>query len=261
MLIAGAAEFVNSVLDFSNQWHWLVLSMVYAFVINDLFMHRICSHNMFPLNVKSITYKVLTFFSSVNQSYDTVINIVIWHRYHHRYSDQGAVDNINHRLFWHGNAWCMPFAGFGAMATVPDIEHVMKRAAAMQPDMMTDKWTQWCNRYSLAISIVTMSMMYFVCPIILFKIILLGRLMITLAMIAVSACHRLNFPLNYRNFDTKDESCNNLLLHYLFLGFFAGMLQNNHHGRPKLEYLGIRWYEVDPSWPILKLFRYLMEKK
>lgn len=261
MLLAGFNEFVITISDFANQWYWLLAATIYAFTLNDTFMHRICSHNMFPINVKSITYKVLTFLGSVNQSYETVRDLVVVHRYHHYYSDQGAPDNINHRLFWHGFAWSMPFAGFGPQPEFPDIENVLKKVFVTQRDIMTDTWTYICWRYSLPLSIVAQVTLYFLCPILLFKVILMGRLMITFGMIAVSACHRLNFPLNYRNFETKDESCNNLVLHYLFLGFFAGMLQNNHHGRPKVENLGMHWYEIDSSWPILKLLRYLMEKK
>lgn len=261
MLFLGLGELVDSIADFSNQWYWIVLAMTYAFVMNDLFMHRICSHGMFEINVKSKTYKLLTYLSSVNQSYETVLEIVVFHRYHHIYSDNGTADNINHRIFWFGSAWSMPFAGLFVKPTFPDLENVVKKVYRTHHGIMTDHWTYFCYKYSLSISIVTQLALYFICPILLFKIILMGRLIITLGMMAVSLCHRLYFPLNYRNFKTNDESSNNLVLHYLFLGLFAGMLQNNHHGRPKLEYLGVRWYEVDTTWPILKLLRYLMEKK
>ena len=47
-------------------------------------------------------------------------------------------------------------------------------------------------------------------------------------------------PGNYRNFDTKDNSHNNILFDW-----WAGTWHNNHHNNPKSETDKVKWYEFD----------------
>ncbi len=54
--------------------------------------------------------------------------------------------------------------------------------------------------------------------------------------------HRKGF-IGYRNFDTKDNSQNNVLLGYL--GWGQGW-HNNHHYSPKSFNFGRKWWEIDP---------------
>jgi fatty-acid desaturase len=51
-------------------------------------------------------------------------------------------------------------------------------------------------------------------------------------------CHR----GGYRNFDTKDQSTNNLVLGWLGMGFGW---HNNHHANPGKLILTEKWWELD----------------
>jgi fatty-acid desaturase len=73
--------------------------------------------------------------------------------------------------------------------------------------------------------------------------------------------HIKDVPASYRNFNTNDTTSNNILLHYLFLGMFAGMLQNNHHGQPRSVRPNDKWWELDTSLPFVLALKYAMEKK
>jgi fatty-acid desaturase len=98
--------------------------------------------------------------------------------------------------------------------------------------------------------------------VLLFKVILPGRVLLTLMTgLAGTFGHMKHFPLSYRNQDTPDTTSNSLLPHYLFLGLFAGMLQNNHHAYPRAEAPNPRRFELDTSWPLVRLLRLLLERR
>ena len=75
------------------------------------------------------------------------------------------------------------------------------------------------------------------------------------------AGHVKNFPLSYRNYNTNDTTSNNMIFHLMFFGLFAGMLQNNHHGRPNAESPNPKWWEIDTSLPIVKYLKFTMQKR
>jgi stearoyl-CoA desaturase (delta-9 desaturase) len=56
----------------------------------------------------------------------------------------------------------------------------------------------------------------------------------------------------YRNFETKDgdKSKNTLIFDFLTAG---ELFQNNHHARPMNPNFGARWFEVDPTWSIIRV--------
>ena len=55
----------------------------------------------------------------------------------------------------------------------------------------------------------------------------------------------------YRNFPgEKDHSKNTLFIDFLMLG---ELFQNNHHKLPNRANFAVKWYEFDPTYPIVKL--------
>lgn len=58
----------------------------------------------------------------------------------------------------------------------------------------------------------------------------------------------------YANFDNNDQSKNSLLFDILMLG---ELFQNNHHRMPFKPNFATKWYEVDPTYPAVKLLSWL----
>jgi len=58
--------------------------------------------------------------------------------------------------------------------------------------------------------------------------------------------------LGYQSFDTKDNSCNNILL---FPIVFGDAWHNNHHADPGNPNFGKRWWELDTTFWLIKLLR------
>lgn len=59
--------------------------------------------------------------------------------------------------------------------------------------------------------------------------------------------------LGYRNYNIKDDSVNSPLL---FCLIFGEAWHNNHHGDPRnANYGGKHWWELDPTWYIIKILK------
>jgi stearoyl-CoA desaturase (delta-9 desaturase) len=55
-----------------------------------------------------------------------------------------------------------------------------------------------------------------------------------------------------RRFNTRDDSRNNW---WVALITFGEGWHNNHHAHPTSARHGLAWYEFDPSWLLLRVFR------
>lgn len=58
----------------------------------------------------------------------------------------------------------------------------------------------------------------------------------------------------YSNHDNDDHSKNSLPLDFLMMG---ELFQNNHHKSPNSVNFANRWFEFDPSYPIIKMMHFL----
>ena len=58
----------------------------------------------------------------------------------------------------------------------------------------------------------------------------------------------------YSNYDNDDHSKNTLPLDFLMMG---ELFQNNHHKSPNSVNFASRWFEFDPSYPIIKMLHAL----
>lgn len=261
MLILGSIEIVKIFQHFSIQWFWLILATYYTITVNETFVHRICGHKLFLVNVKSWTYKLLVFIASADLGHGPVRALAIGHRAHHIYADQGDADPANVKKFWFGMACALPFRGWFKNPKIPNPKSFLSKSYRLHREIIDDPWTKFCEKYQILISITYVVLLYFLFPTFLFKVVLPGRVILVISLLLIGFCHSKNVPLTYRHVNTADDSNNNLILHYMFLGIFSGFLQNNHHSYPNLLNLGRTWYEIDTSAPMAYLLKFLIEKK
>jgi stearoyl-CoA desaturase (delta-9 desaturase) len=58
----------------------------------------------------------------------------------------------------------------------------------------------------------------------------------------------------YQNYNNNDKSRNTLVFDLLMMG---ELFQNNHHSRSKRANFASQWWEIDPTYPIIKLLSFL----
>ncbi|MDP4217901.1 MAG: fatty acid desaturase, partial [Bacteroidota bacterium] len=58
----------------------------------------------------------------------------------------------------------------------------------------------------------------------------------------------------YSNYDNHDQSKNMLPVDLLMMG---ELFQNNHHRRPNDPNFAKRWWEIDPSYPLIRMLHVL----
>jgi fatty-acid desaturase len=260
--IIGAMALADTLVHFSTQWYWFVLATFYTVTLNELFCHRICTHRLFELDTNSITYKVLTFLLTVDLAWSPLTTMCTVHLNHHMYSDQGDRDNLNWRRYWYNICTLSPIAYLYQKPTnYPHEEQFFAQQREIFKSVLDDTWTFFVEEYRLILTILYWLILYILAPLVLFKVIFMGRLLMSVYMAMVSiGCH-VKLPGNYRNFDTSDTTYNNLIFHYLTLGLFSSMLHNNHHSKARNLNNAHCWYEIDTGALIIKLLKVLLEKK
>jgi stearoyl-CoA desaturase (Delta-9 desaturase) len=58
----------------------------------------------------------------------------------------------------------------------------------------------------------------------------------------------------YQNHDNNDKSKNSLIFDFLMMG---ELFQNNHHKLPNSMNFASKWYEIDPTYPVIKLLTWM----
>jgi stearoyl-CoA desaturase (delta-9 desaturase) len=58
----------------------------------------------------------------------------------------------------------------------------------------------------------------------------------------------------YRNFDSSDDSKNTLAFDFVTLG---ELFQNNHHRFGQSPNFAVRWFEIDPTYQVMRALAWL----
>ena len=58
----------------------------------------------------------------------------------------------------------------------------------------------------------------------------------------------------YVNYETRDRSRNTLNLDFLLMG---ELFQNNHHKFPSRANFAVKWFEFDPTYPLMRLLQFM----
>lgn len=259
ILAIGLYELVDIIQNFSSDWWYIVVGLLYSSTINEIFGHRICGHQPFKVNVQSLTYKILTFLITIDNGSDSPRSMALYHNVHHQYLNTKFDVAFLNNCWW---SWALafPLRYFDINRGLPPGgETFIKQNYKRYQNIVDDRWTIFCYRHQVFLSIVTFTALYFIAPVILFKIMFVGRTVYTFGLLCHTLCHYSWMPFNYKNTKTKDDAYNNLVLHYLTFGLFSTYaLQDNHHHYPTAINIGRQWYEIDSTYPIMRLLKKLL---
>lgn len=222
-------------------WHWLLLSffgwILFGKIGGEIGFHRLFAHRSF----KTALWKerVLLLLGSLNclgSSYG-------WcgtHRIHHKHSDTAKDPQSPLHYKWY-NIWLVNW--------IP-----VTFSPRLVRDFMRDPWHVFLHNN------------YFIFVCITYTVLALIDIRLAVFLISVSAvytfhtssllidivCHK----WGYRNFDTPDNSRNNIIVNILMLG--SG-LHNNHHADSKNPFYKVKPWEWDFPGYIVKYI--LMDKE
>lgn len=262
--IVGSYELYDTMTHFSTQWYWYVLALVYTVTINDLFVHICCGHNLYPMDTTRPGYRILTFLATVDHAWGPITSMCLVHLNHHLYSDQGNKDVSNWRIHWYNMGILSPINYlYQAPTDFPDRKKYFANQNKKFAYILDDTWLFIIEEYSNILTILFWLLLWLICPIILFKIIFMGRVMISILTLFPGMFGHTKILGGYRNFNTPDKSYNNLIPHYLCLTLFPTILQNNHHGQLYTIEKGHRhrWFEIDLSKYVVRAIKYFTEKR
>ncbi|HQT38127.1 MAG TPA: acyl-CoA desaturase [Acidocella sp.] len=220
---------------FMNQnWRWWLLAGVMYFLMSCLGLtvtyHRFLTHRSFTM----AKWKEYLFccFGAVGCT-GSPLGWVVVHRVHHAHADKPGDPHS------------------------PSLRHLEILAGRL--DFSFNKWTmrrmvnepfhRLLHEYYFLWLLAWAVILFVISP----KILLFGLLVPAGILLNVSSLSNyLNHKIGYRNFDTDDDSTNNVLIALLAWG--EGW-HNNHHRNPRAWNLQSRWWELDPTAWVIRCVR------
>ena len=202
----------------------------FAVVTLETFLHRYCSHKAFELDKKIETF--LLYCSTFTLQPPALVwapNHITHHRYSDKEGDSHPASNGWRTWFWWNTYKNNMISG-----------HTVKRL--LKNKHFRIQYENYFKIYYMfMIPCLLISPFYTLCMILIPATFCFHTSSITNVL-----CHTLGW--GYRNFDTNDNSVN--------INIFpinCATLHNNHHANPTSINNGVKWYEIDSAYYVIKL--------
>jgi len=225
--------------------HWYLSLFCQTF-----FLHRYSAHKMFQMNKFWERFFYLLTYLSQGSSYLSPRAYAILHRMHHAFSDTEKDPHSPHHT---KNIFSM-------MWETKDIYNAVlyrKRAIETRFERNYPEWSfieklggSWFSRLgwiALYTTFYVLAYIYLDMHWIFFFLLPIHFLM---GPIHGAIVNWSGHKYGYQNFDNQDKSKNSLIFDVLMMG---ELFQNNHHKRPNSLNFGSKWFEFDPTYPVIKL--------
>lgn len=193
--------------------------------------HRLFSHRQFETNQ---IFEALLAVLGTLAAYAPVLYWSANHRYHHKHSDTELDPSSPEKYgFWESFLW---YRLRQSALNKIDINNYCVKKIIKNPVLRI------INKNFLVINVFVSLLLLLISPTAFFSAYIFPVFIEHLRINLVSSLSHLPLPLNYRNFSTKDNSYNNIILGYLTFGF---AWHNNHHHNERQVNLSYNWWEVD----------------
>ena len=225
--------------------HWFL-----SLFFQTFFLHRYAAHGMFTMSKfwERIFY-ILTFITQ-GSSFLNPRAYAIMHRMHHAYSDS---EDDPHSPHHSKNIFHMMKKMYDEYMNILDNRHREKFSSRTIPEWETfERFTpRWGSRLAFGIGY-TMFYLAFAPN---FWVYLLLPIHFLMGPIHGTIVNWFGHKWGYVNYhETKDKSRNTLPVDFLMLG---ELFQNNHHRFPMKPNFANKWFELDPSYTVLRLLSLL----
>lgn len=223
-----------------NATHWWWLAFIIGFICIKMFgisagYHRLFCHKGF--STSKFIKRILLYFAMLAGQGGPIYWIGIHRGYHHRHSDKDKDAHSPIHGFWHSYIlWMFKMQSMSIKSVI---------------DLMRDADMVFAHKHYLKI-LWTSHLMLFLIDINLWLYLLVLPAFITLHIffIQTSVTH---LPwAGYKNYYTGDNSVN---VPWLFPILLGEAWHNNHHGEGRNPNYGRKWWELDPTYYLIKLIR------
>lgn len=226
---------------------FFVLHWYLSLFSQTFFLHRYAAHGLFSMNKFWEKFFYLFTYITQGSSYLIPRAYAILHRMHHEHSDTEHDPHSPHHtenlftMMWKTKAIYQSYANY---AIDPEPKYAKNLPVWKAVDDLGDSWFSrigWGTLYVLFYMYFLPAgawYMYFLLPI--------HFLMGPVHGAIVNWC---GHKYGYANFDNKDRSKNSLWFDFLLGG---ELFQNNHHKYAARLNFATKWFELDPTYPIVK---------
>lgn len=225
--------------------HWYLSLFCQTF-----FLHRYSAHKMFTMNKFWERFFYFLTYVSQGSSYLSPRAYAILHRMHHAFSDtEKDPHSPHHTRNVFTMMWDTKKIYNAVLQRKREVEHRFERNYPEWNliEKLGDSWVSrigWGLLYSafyiLAYLYLDMHWAFF----------FLLPIHFLMGPIHGAIVNWSGHKYGYQNFDNKDHSRNSLIFDFLMLG---ELFQNNHHKRPNSINFGMKWFELDPTYPIIRM--------
>ncbi|GAB3181475.1 acyl-CoA desaturase [Telluribacter humicola] len=225
--------------------HWYLSLFCQTF-----FLHRYSAHKMFKMSKFWERFFYLLTYVSQGSSYLSPRAYAILHRMHHAFSDTEKDPHSPHHT---KNVFTM-------MWETKDIYNAVlnrKRAIESQFERNYPEWNlieklgdSWASRIGWGVVYIAFYVLAYVYLDMHWAFFFLLPIHFLMGPIHGAIVNWSGHKYGYQNFDNNDKSKNSLIVDFLMMG---ELFQNNHHKRPNSLNFGSKWYEVDPTYPVIKM--------
>lgn len=215
--------------------NWVTVGIMFLFFAfgNGTVAHRYFAHESFKVSQPLRWFLGLW---ATLVGYTPLSYWIVSHRHHHRFSDtENDIHSPKTGILYSFIGWTLDYKAQQSTLTHRSTLVNLSRC-------QRDSVIKFMSTHFLVLNLTFLSILYIIDPILLFCG-TVGYLIEQFRTGIINCClHTRNFPGNYRNHDTSDNSQNNLMIGILSLGFG---FHNNHHANQTKLILTERWFEID----------------
>ena len=227
------------ILFFVLHWYLSLFSQTF-------FLHRYSAHGMFVMN--KFWEKFFYAFTYITQgsSYLSPRAYAVLHRMHHAYSDTEKDPHTPHHA---SNVFTMMWKTKAIYNNILSYREVAeKRFTANLPDwkFIEKLGDSWYSRVGWG----TLYVLFYIQFADAWYLYLLLPIHFLMGPVHGAIVNWSGHMYGYQNFDNNDKSRNSLAMDFLMMG---ELYQNNHHKLPNRVNFGVKWFEFDPTYPIIKV--------
>jgi len=216
----------------------------------SFFQHRYAAHGAFKMNKGWEKFFFILTYITQGSSYMSPRAYGIMHRLHHAYTDTekdphspSFSKNIFSMMWRTRNIYC---------GIVNRKEEIEPRFTKNLPEWT--KFDRWANSGISRLIWVALYVSFFVMFAISPWFFLLLPIVVAMGAFHGAIINWFAHKYGYKNYILKNTSRNLLSVDILMLG---ESYHNNHHKNPSAINFGKHWYEIDPLYPVIRLFAWL----